>query len=192
MRTLVLVLSLAWLTAAAPADYFPMEAGWVWTYQWTADQQQFDYTVEVVKAEGQRALLRTLMPRVLTQEWYEKRADSVAVTGLEDPDGASAEYSPPRVYLALPLQPGKTWEWSGKLGQSASIADHNKVVSSASVQVPAGTFSCMVIETITEQSGAKLNQLSYYAPGVGLVKNVTDTGAGRWVSQLKSYRAPNR
>lgn len=191
MRCLLFLMALTALAWPA-GSYFPMSEGWSWTYHWSAKDQEFDYTVEVVKSEPGRSLLRTRMPRVLTQEWYEERQDALVVSGLEDPEGTRVVYTPPRAYLTYPLSAGRKWEWSGTLGESAPIRDRNRVISESSIQVPAGTFTCLVVETITTQGDGSLNQLSYYAPGVGLVKNVSDSAAGRWVSVLKSYRPGKR
>lgn len=186
MKKFALLLMLALAAGAAQPDYFPMKAGMSWVYEFRSSQK-FEYTVEVARVDGQRALIRTIMPAVLTQEWYLKDKDGVELTGMEDPDGTRAEYTPARPYLRMPVQPGTTWAWKGRLGQSSEISDQNKILSTAQVKVPAGTFTCVVVETVTTQSGGELKQTSYYAPGVGLVKYVSRSQAGSWLSQLKSW-----
>lgn len=171
---------------AAEPDYFPLRSGLSWVYEFSG-AQKFEYTVEVARMEGDRALVRTTMPAVLTQEWYRKSAEGLDLTGMEDPDGTAASYTPARPYLRGPLKPGTTWTWTGKLGPSTAITDTNKILSTAQVKVPAGTYTCLVVETRTTQSGGALRQLSYYAPGVGLVKYVSESKAGNWVSQLKRF-----
>ncbi len=184
MKRLLLLLLIA--VAVAEPDYFPLKTGMKWTYQFVG-AQKFEYTVEVARVEGQKALVRTIMPAVLTQEWYLKDAEGLELTGMEDPDGTKAEYKPFRPYLKGPLKPGTTWTWTGKLGPSADITDSNKIVSTSQIKVPAGTFTCLVVETTTTQAGGSLKQTSYYAPGVGLVKYVSESKAGNWSSQLKSW-----
>lgn len=187
MRRLFLLLGLLLACSlAAETDYFPVRSGLSWVYQFKG-RQSFDYTVEVVKNEGNRALVRTTMPQVLTQEWYEVDAGGIVLTGMEDPDGEQALYQPARPYLRFPMKPGTSWAWTGRLGRSSEITDSNRILASAQVKVPAGTFTCLVVETITTQSGGTLNQTSYYAPGVGLVKYVSESPAGNWVSLLKSW-----
>ncbi|GMU53186.1 MAG: hypothetical protein AMXMBFR33_23320 [Candidatus Xenobia bacterium] len=186
MRWIALLALLLPCALATEADYFPVGSGLSWVYQFKG-RQSFDYTVEVVKTEGNRALVRTTMPQVLTQEWYEVGSGGISLTGMEDPDGERALYQPPRPYLRFPMKPGTSWTWTGRLGRSSEITDSNRILASAQVKVPAGTFTCLVVETLTTQSGGTLNQTSYYASGVGLVKYVSESPAGNWVTVLKSW-----
>lgn len=183
---LILVLALSLGLLAAEPDYFPLRAGMTWVYEFKG-AQVFDYTVAVARVEGNRALMRTIMPQVLTMEWYQKDEQGLDLTGLEDPDGTRFDYKPSRPYLRQPLKPGTTWTWTGKLGPRGPMTDSNKILATAQVKVPAGTYTCLVVETKTTESGGELKQTSYYAAGVGLVKYVSQSKAGNWSSQLKSF-----
>ena len=55
------------------------------------------------------------------------------------------------------------------------------------MSVPAGTFQAMKVTTSVVQGGAPVMKTYWYAPGVGLVKSMTDTGSVKSTTELLEY-----
>ena len=58
------------------------------------------------------------------------------------------------------------------------------------VSVPAGKFEAMKLMTkvVQPRGGAPVTKTYWYAPGVGLVKSMTDTGSVKSTTELLEYR----
>jgi hypothetical protein len=57
------------------------------------------------------------------------------------------------------------------------------------VEVPAGKFKALRVEWKTDENVLALTATRWYAPGVGLVKEVTSSGGAEQTQVLKSFRA---
>ena len=74
-----------------------------------------------------------------------------------------------QVVVKGPLAPGKGWKDNAEV-----TAKYTVVETDAKITTPAGPFSdVLVIRQVIELQGKKQTTLSYYAPGLGLVKSTT-------------------
>jgi len=55
------------------------------------------------------------------------------------------------------------------------------------VSVAAGKFEAMKVITKVVQGGAPVTKTYWYAPGVGLVKSMTDTGSVKSTTELIAH-----
>lgn len=107
-------------------------------------------------------------------ETYELREDGVYAIGV-----GTSRFDPPFLAMPATIEKGKTWSYTTKaLGARMNAAA--KVTGIETVKVPLGEFKAWRIETtMTLQSDAgttaKVEDVSYYAEGVGVVKAETSS-----------------
>jgi hypothetical protein len=186
-------------SSAAPAgDYLPLSVGAVWTYQTTAlSGASGQATVTVEAAEnapggGQAGLrVHSVLPDGGTIAW-EQTSGSAVVRFEEqqlDANGAvvvDKRYSPPILVLdesTEHLTSGAAWTESymeaktptSKKATTKEKADWTVEAVNDSVTVPAGSYTCVRVRRNHTSSKTPSTTVSWYAIGVGKVK---ETGAG--------------
>ena len=109
-------------------------------------------------------------------------------------DGRSKprDHDEPVVHFPLPAAVGDRWDYDADYGLT-QVHHSGSIEAIESIQVPAGEFVCVKVRTIGKTDGAiVLEWTSWYAPGVGLVREEAkhDTGAGQDHYQivLKSFK----
>lgn len=107
-------------------------------------------------------------------ESYELREDGVYAIGV-----GTSSFDPPFLAMPAKIEQGKTWSYTTKaLGATMNAAA--KVTGIETVKVPLGEFKAWRIETtmtLRSEAGttAKVEDVSYYAEGVGVVKAETNS-----------------
>lgn len=107
-------------------------------------------------------------------ESYELRKDGVYAIGV-----GTSRFDPPFLAMPAKIEKGKTWSYTTKaLGATMNAAA--KVTGVETVKVPLGEFKAWRIETtmtLRSEAGttAKVEDVSYYAEGVGVVKAETNS-----------------
>jgi hypothetical protein len=180
-------------TRKTSGDYFPLKAGYTWTYRNT---EEGGYTWKVLAEEPQpgappRYQVESLSG-VKIHQVYSKAAGWVLLHSEDyiEHEGLKATYDPPKQVLPDPLVAGKKWEWSGKDPTQVDQHETNQTVALENVTVPAGKFRAMKV--VTEISaGARKTRTNWYADGVGLVKSVTQAGPLKYGSELTDYSFKN-
>jgi hypothetical protein len=89
--------------------------------------------------------------------------------------------------LKNPLTPGASWEWKGKGMMGVDIEESSRVGGPEMVEVPAGKFQAMKVETRVVQGGTGVQKTYWFANWIGLVKSVTDTGSVVSTTELLDY-----
>lgn len=200
--TAVLMLVLLTLAAAAgqkpkepPPDYFPLRVGDWWKYQSTAaNGTQSEFTTKVLSEEKQpdgSALYQVEIQSTFKpiHEWYSKPVGSVLWQRevYTSNESMKVAFEPVRQYLKNPLSQGATWSWKGKGMMGVDIDESSQVIGSEMVDVPAGKFQAMKVETKINQGGTMVTKTYWYANWVGLVKSMTDTGSVKSSTVLLDY-----
>ncbi len=195
----VTALALLWAVpvAAKPKpqpDYFPLRLHDWWKYRSTqASGATSEFTLTVVSEEKQpdgsvRRCVELTNPSPLIRDWYTK---SPAAVLLHDEEylggGGKAAFEPPRLLQQLPLAPGATWRWSGTGRAGVRIEESSEAFASEKIETPAGRFSAVKVVTRIEQGGARATKTSWFAPGIGLVRQATDSGGITSTTDLIDY-----
>jgi hypothetical protein len=174
-------------------DYFPLRIGDSWKYRsTTADGKQSEFSVKVLSEEkeagNQLYLVETVSTFQPIHDWYSKPSGWVLMHRQEYvKTGSKAEYQPTKQFLKNPLTSGDSWQWKGKGMMGLEIDESNQVSGPESVSVPAGSFDAMKVMTKVVQGGAPVTKTYWYAPGVGMVKSMTDTGAVKSTTELLEH-----
>ena len=209
MRRITVVLVLTSLALAAvlgqkpkepPPDYFPLRVGDWWKYQSTAaNGTQSEFTMKVLNEEKQATgdnlyqveIQSTFKP---IHEWYSKPTGWVVWHRevYTSNESMKVSFEPVRQYLKNPLAQGATWSWKGKGMMGVDIDESSQVVGVEAIEVPAGKFQAMKVETKVNQGGTLVTKTYWYANWIGLVKSMTDTGSVKSTTQLLDYSFKKR
>jgi hypothetical protein len=172
----------AMLVVAAPVpkdlkrvetNYFPTTVGARWVYR---DSNGKETILTVAKVEK----VKTSTHVTYAAKGGEIQVMSVSDKGLSQVNGAEAGLD--AWVLELSHKPGDDWEVERKSG-----IEFRRMGKMEKVTVPAGTFEAIRVEvTRCLLSDSMRNTIEWYAPGVGVVKESTDSGAV--IRELKSFR----
>jgi hypothetical protein len=126
--------------------------------------------------------------------WYLQTPDSLLLGKSIDAEaGQEVLMVPPQRLLSATLKAGEAWDWKAS---DAPVVMHIKVVGPADVTVPAGAFHTTqlnyVVTVETEGGVVTVQQTRWFAPGVGYVKQDTETRMGERmlthsILQLEKY-----
>ena len=102
---------------------------------------------------------------------------------------ADRDLPTPTPLLKLPAKPGDKWEWEQVApGGTGVVTTVFTVGKPEQVEVPAGKFEAIPVEHGTDLRGRTVKATTWHAPGVGVVKMVTYSGASERTQVLKSIR----
>jgi hypothetical protein len=195
LMSLTLLAGMAQKTQPPPPDYFPLRVGDSWKYRsTTADGKQSEFTIKVLSDEKQsdttsRYLVETLTTFQPIHDWYSKPNGWVLMHRIAYPknEALKADYQPVKQYLKNPLSVGSAWEWKGTGMMGVEIEESSRVTGSELVEVPAGKFQAMKVETKVIQGGTPVTKTYWFANWVGMVKSMTDTGSVKSTTELLDY-----
>jgi hypothetical protein len=88
-------------------------------------------------------------------------------------DGELIKFTPPQIMVAVPLKKGAGWDFNGEAGE-LKVHQHYDVVAEEKIDVPAGKFQAFRIHG-EQTSPNRMTIDRWFAPGVGIVKDVTTT-----------------
>jgi hypothetical protein len=113
-------------------------------------------------------------------EWLRQTASGLLLGKTIDAEqGQEVLMVPPQKLLSPTLKAGESWNWKGP---DAPVAMQIKVVGPADLTVPAGTFHTTELSydvTVETEGGMiTIRQTRWFAPGVGYVKQDTETRLG--------------
>lgn len=181
-----------------PPDYYPLRVGDWWKYQSTTGEgKQSEFTMKVLadekQADGTVLHQVEIMSTTPIHEWYSKPNGWVLWHREAYPkNDMKVTFEPARQFLKNPPTTGATWQWKGKGMMSVDIDESNQVVSSEAVEVPAGKFQAMKVETKVTQGGQLVTKTYWYANWVGLVKSMAETSAYKSTTVLTDYSFKKR
>lgn len=192
MRILVVFVLLATLLACVssvtaqkkpPPDYFPLAQGFWWQYKMV--EQGGEFTVKVTGTEkiGDVSCFKVDTSgkdnKLFFTEYYSKTAGKVMWhREVFASNNMTVNFDPVRILIHNPLVKNDSWSWKGKGMMDVEIEDKAVVEKFEDVTVPAGKFSCAVIQMTNIQGGAETKKTYWYAPNVGMVKSLMKTTAG--------------
>ena len=153
------------------ADYYPVEAGRVWVYETETTRGRRRVREEILSAVREGGTLRVRGRSVI-----EGRAEGREFEVVED---ASSVRVDGVVELPEPPVLGAAWEAAGDSCRIAAL--------DAFVEVPGGRFrGCLRVAYLISGGDAGSGE-RYYAPGVGLVREVRSDEADPFERVLVSW-----
>lgn len=159
--------------------YFATNKGDRGVYRVTAGQIE-SVTAEVVtvaKKEGTEVLVTIGLEAEGKLTPYAKKR--VSAKGIFLLSTSGGRYDPPPCLLKLPAKPGESW----------CHRDQSKMtlVGEEGVEVPAGTFKALRVDTAVNADDMEYEFTSWYAPGIGVIKSVERLGDHERVTLLMEF-----
>ncbi|HWT01068.1 MAG TPA: hypothetical protein VN256_12545 [Pyrinomonadaceae bacterium] len=193
---LLAALAAAQKSAAPARDYFPLRVGDSWTYR--NDEDESEFTVKVLGEEKQPDggvvyhVERLAGARI--HSWYARTPGWVLLLREANPEqeGITVKHEPARQFLKNPLVAGTKWTWKGKGITGTDVLEINNVAGPEVVTTPAGRFRAVKVVSKVTDGDAAVTRTNWYAPGVGLVKTLTETPTLRYGWQLADYSFKNK
>jgi hypothetical protein len=181
LRVCVVMIVLAVMTpgpgpaSAGPSpSLFPLVVGATWT---RVSDDGMTSTSRVVgpKTVGTRQCV--VIERKATERGQERTfrtcflatATEVLVLEITTPRGDQTVLNPPRPALKLPPRVGQTWSWS-PADSAFELKITEKWIGEETIKVKAGTFKAWKLQTVTTGEDSEVTALTWYAPGVGVVR----------------------
>ena len=172
------------------ADYYPVRAGSRWTYELdTGNDRKFRMTNQIAKIE-------TIDGKPLAR--FETVINGM-VAGtqhlLSTPEGVfryrmgDAEISPPLCFLKYPFKEGETWIAEPMIGD-----EHMKISFKTGrreqVMSLGGKYQAVSVVMEIDVNGNRVKTTSWYAPEVGLVREIRKIGDTIITMSLVKFDAP--
>lgn len=167
--------------------YYPINEGTKLVYAVTLGEEHYDLRQTVTKAERAKDSFRVTvetkgdtLSSTFVVEVSKRRVSLVADKGKDLPA--------PEVMLVLPAKVGHTWTRKSFGNRDAE----NTIGKEEEITVPAGKFKAIpVTYKVANRDGENTTATTWYAPDVGVVKNVLKFGDTERTKVLKSITVPN-
>ena len=135
---------------------------------------------DVINGEKYVRLESRLNGTLWLTEWYRQTASGLLLGKRFDAEGGQELLMvPPQKPLSSTLKAGESWDWKPP---DSPAAVQSRVVGPADVTVPAGAFHTTQLSHVltlkTEGQPITSRQTFWFAPGVGYVKQDTETRLG--------------
>ncbi|MGQ0551579.1 MAG: hypothetical protein ACT4PY_18145 [Armatimonadota bacterium] len=184
---------------AGPApSLFPLVTGAVWVRK---NDDGVESTTRVIGPKTVGTTRCTVVERKAVERGRERlertcylaTASEILVIEQTNFRGELSMVKPPRPLMKLPPRAGQTWSWSPE----DSVFDLKitaKWIGEESIKVGPTIYRAWKLQTVTTGEETEITGLSWYAPGVGLVRNERKGHRGDrqitgW-TELVSYKAP--
>jgi hypothetical protein len=176
----------------AETPYYPLQVGTTWHYK--AGDGKF--TVRVTKHEKVGNVLCARLEvrrdgKVVGWQHLAATTDGVYRHDLTDQHTDKAVTQtpkPPILVLKLPPKKGDTWKVDSKANGQAFRGTFK--IDEQKIKVPAGEYQAIrVTSQDLEASGLKPVLTTYYASGVGMVKQVIQEGSATREIELEKFEA---
>jgi len=193
---LVLPVALMFATAPQAADdkpseptYFPIKVGTTWSYK--MGENRYTVTVAKIEDKDKQPCARLEMQargteKLLSVEYVAVKSDGVYRVELDD-----KKIDPPLCFLKLPIKANEEWKVSSTLGGMGKVEGTFKSGEMEKLEIGEKTYKNVVTASCKElQIGdAKIAVTYYFAPNVGMVKQVTMIDGKEVVIELEIFKA---
>jgi hypothetical protein len=180
------------LIAAAPSDkekqpeYYPLKEGNKWHYKISVEGvPSKTLVVQVAKMEKindeMLARVEALVDGKVTASEHLAASDK----GVFRHRFNGSEATPPFCVIKLPFKKGDEWKSECKIGDEKVTA--NSKASEEEIEVPAGKFKAISIESETTTGAVKVLTTLWFADGVGMVKQTMNLGGKTITLELEKF-----
>ncbi|MCE9530919.1 MAG: hypothetical protein K8T89_07325 [Planctomycetes bacterium] len=153
-------------------DYYPLAMNYRWTYRIQGQEDRLSIVVTAIEKVGETRCFRLegrLQNRVVGTEHVSKVKDGVYRHRNEGSD-----IDPPILFCKVPTTKSDTWKAEYKFNDRKTTIDYSCEMEE--VFVPAGRFQAIVVRAVSADGPNKLRNTTWYAPKVGMVKQVIEDG----------------
>jgi hypothetical protein len=178
----------------AERPYYPLQVGTTWHYK--AGDREF--TIRVAKHERVGDTLCALLEVTRDGKVTASEHLAVSIDGVyrhdqtkigKDGKESTQTLKPPLLVLRLPPKKGEKWQVESQADGETCRGTY-QIAGEEEVKVPAGTYKAVrVASQDLEIGGIKPVVTTYFAPGVGMVKQVIQVGNVKTEFELTKFEA---
>jgi len=201
IRTPAVLLAIAVVVPAATSApalkgkasyYHPTKEGDKRVYEMRAGDAVSESVDVVMKVEQKGDTLIVTVGRELKEGVQSLSKLEVSEKGVIRVGTADRDLPTPRPLLKLPAKPGDQWTYELRAPDGAEQPRTTYTVGKVEeVEVPAGKFQAIRVDSVMTLPGAAVEPTirgsAWYAPGVGLIKSVSDAGGRERIQVLRSF-----
>jgi hypothetical protein len=170
-------------------DYYPLAKGNTWTYRISAPGATLTLkmTIEVTEIEvkGGKTIAK-LESRNPDQPGKSQTAEIIAdAKGVYRSSALDLKLDQPLTIIKYPIK-AETWTETVTAAEKKLKATLT-AKEAVEVTVPAGKFKAIPIKAVTELGGNQATLTTWYADGVGIVKQTADLGDIELVMELDKF-----
>ncbi|MCU0703657.1 MAG: hypothetical protein MUF18_06750 [Fimbriiglobus sp.] len=171
------------------ANLYPLTKGTKWEYTLKVGGQEIEGTQEVTEVaeakKGERAvstISTNIGPQKITEEM------SADDKGVYRHAMQGQKLETPILAVKYPVKAGTKWTEKVKvMGQEADVEFETK--DGEKVKVAAGEYTATPVEMVVKAGGQTVNVTTWYAEGVGMVKQEMSLGGQKITMELKKFTA---
>src|SRR5262245_24881451 len=162
--------------ADKPPVYFPTRVGDKWVWGWVGDKTEFTEVVTAVEVKNGAKIITV---DTTADGWRASKKYSLSEEGLFRLSHNDHQYKSPWCILKTPYRAGEKWVVDTVDHFGVEVKSTHTIGDLEWVEVPAGRFRALRVDV--EHAGEKppLTATAWYAPGVGQVKMVARSRAGK-------------
>ena len=163
------------------SPYYPLRPGTQWTYRANGGQIVVLRVAKFDKVDKHLcAVLETRREGLPITEHLGVQND-----GIYRYKALGFTLDPPLCVLKLPPTKGATWSWNSKMGVEALVGKCS--MDEVEVTVPAGKYTAYAVTAELQRGDQKIPIVSYFARGVGMVKQTQKFGEREIVLELEKF-----
>jgi hypothetical protein len=174
------------------AAYFPLKTGNMWIYKvsMTGVTNSFSQRIKVTDPENGNPKIIVYDPKdnPLAFISYLENDKGIFKVKQMSPAGVE-EYKPLWQVLSSKMNVGATWGWESG---DHKMKETSKVLAMEKITILAGTFETMLIQCEgVDNRGSAYVEKTWYAKGVGYVKDENTTEGKTYITELSEYQLAN-
>ena len=170
-----------------PVYYYPTAEGDKRVYESQVGKTTLEITEVVTKVEPKGDGLRVTLGRVIDGTTRPQGPVDVSARGVFRTAGSKHD-GEPFPLVKLPVKAGDTWSQTLELptGRDSMKVTYT-VVGEEDVEVPAGKFKAVRIDQVGVAAAGTIKGSSWHAPGIGLIKETSESPVINRSRALKSF-----
>lgn len=173
-------------------NYYPLAKGTKWEYRVSAEDKQFAVTCEIMESEIKEGKTHGRMEAKLPNSVTLGEELYTDLNGVYRTAILGAKLLQPLPILKYPIKPRDAWNDKIKVGESEGAVAITIKDTMAVIDVPAGKFTTLAVESIVNINGDKVVACIWYADGIGIVKQETTCGHKIMTMELKKFSLPTK
>jgi hypothetical protein len=173
----------------AAAAYFPLNTGNIWIYKVSMKGQTGSFLQKIKVTDPENGNLKIIVydpkDNPLAFISYLENEKGIFKIKQMSPSGVE-EYQPLWQVLSSKMNVGATWGWESK---DHKMKETSNVLATEKITVAAGTFETILIQCEgVDNKGSAYFEKTWYAKGVGYVKDETTIDGKTSITELSEYQ----
>jgi hypothetical protein len=170
---------------AKTPDYYPLKAGSKWHYVGElSNGRKFMFLCQVSKIEEDAGKRLVRVETIVNGGLMSAERVYVDAGGVFRDQTDGSPVSPPECLLKYPVKEGESWTSKFKNGDE-SVTVEAKAGKLEEVQVPAGKYRAIAVQSEMTGSESTVRVTTWFAPGVGIIKQSIENQGARRGFQVK-------